>query len=312
VLRQNRGTGVLLPAAGLLLAAVIVAVLVNPSVGLMQLVPPVLRDPVRAVLVLAFGAVLSWLLERYWFRRVVPREGPLPRHQITTIRFLVRLVLYVSVAVGVLAAFGVGVPSVVFGGAFITVVLGLAGQTVLANMLGGVWLVMFHPFEVGDHVELITWQYPLLMPSYPHEAMKPAYACTIADISLMYTEVTTDSGTSMSIPNGIIIQAAITNRTRGERHRQRVRFEVDLAVPPDALVESLAEALSAEWPTVDVMVADVLAGTYSVVVAVDHGESDDRVRHRVLVEAWAAIDRQRREASPPDQASDGFSNRSPS
>jgi len=257
------------------------------------LVPSFLQDPIRAVLVLAFGAVLSWLLERYWFSRIRPGQGPLPVRQVTTLRFLIRLVLYLAVAIGVLAAFGVGVPSVVFGGAFLTVVIGLAGQTLLANMLGGIWLVMFHPFEVGERVEIITWQYPLLMPSFPHEALKPSYVGTITDISLMYTELTTDAGTPMSIPNGILVQAAITNRTRGGTHRLRVRFEVDQSINPDALLADVAGQLASESPNVEVYMIDVTPTTYSVVVSLEHPGSDDTMRHQVLRAAWAALGRQR-------------------
>ena len=279
----------MLPITGVFIVALIVAILLNPQAGLMHLVPRVLQDPVRAVLVLAFGVLLSWLLERYWFGRVHPGRGPLPVRQITALRFVMRLVLYMAVAVGVLAAFGVGVPSVVFGGAFLTVVLGLAGQTVLANMLGGIWLVMFHPFEVGDRVEIITWQYPLLMPSYGHESLKPSYIGTITDVSLMYTQMNTDTGLPMSIPNGILVQAAITNRNRGDVHRLRVRFEVDQHVDPDALVAAIERQLAHSVPGVQVLMVDVSPTTYSVVVIVDHPDTDDAMRHRVLRAAWAAL-----------------------
>ena len=301
-LPERRGRGLVLPLVGLFAVALIVAVLLNPRTGLLHLVPPALQDPVRAVLVLAFGGVLSWLLERYWFGRLRPGAGPLPARQVTTLRFVVRLVLYMAVAVGVLAAFGVGVPSVVFGGAFITVVLGLAGQTVLANMLGGVWLVMFHPFEVGDRVEIITWQYPLLMPSYGHEALKPSYVGTITDVSLMYTQMATDAGLPMSIPNGILVQAAITNRNRGSVHRLRVRFEVDQHVNPDALVADIEQQLKPTVPGAEAMMVDVSPTTYSIVVIVDHTSTDDAMRHRVLRAAWAALGRAREaaEAAAPD------------
>ena len=295
----------MLPITGVFIVALIVAILLNPQTGLMHLVPPVLQDPVRAVLVLAFGALLSWLLERYWFGRAQPGHGPLPARQVTTLRFMIRLVLYMAVAVGVLAAFGVGVPSVVFGGAFLTVVLGLAGQSVLANMLGGIWLVMFHPFEVGDRVEIITWQYPLLMPSYGHEALKPSYIGTITDVSLMYTQMATDTGLPMSIPNGILVQAAITNRNRGEVHRLRVRFEVDQRVDPDALAADIEQQLKPSVPGVEALMVDVSPTTYSVVVIVDHPGTDDAMRHRVLRAAWAALARSRaQEADPALQQSD--------
>ncbi|MCL8208779.1 MAG: mechanosensitive ion channel family protein [Actinomycetia bacterium] len=277
----------------LVLAVILaLAVALNQQQGLITRLPLPLRDPLKAAAVWLIGSALSVVLERYVFNRAALHWG---RRQLTTLRFLLRLVLYVAVALAVLAAFGVGVSSVVFGGAFLTVIVGLAGQTLFQNLLAGVWLVLFHPFEVGDEIELVAWQYPLLMPSYPHEAMRPAYVGTVADINLMYTALRLESGLFMTVPNGVVVQAAVTNRTRSGAHRIRCRFDVPRAVPAARLLPQLECELAAlvgpEAPAPAVWLADFGPTTYSVVMVVTHHGPDEAVRHRMLVAALDCVAR---------------------
>jgi small-conductance mechanosensitive channel len=278
--------------AGVLAVALGLAAVLNQQQGLITRLPPPLRDPLKAAAVWLIGSGVSVVLERYVFTRAPLYWG---RRQLTTLRFLLRLLLYVAVGLAVLAAFGVGVSSVVFGGAFLTVMVGLAGQTLFQNLLAGVWLVLFHPFEVGDEVELVAWQYPMLMPSYPHEAMRPAYVGTVADINLMYTSLRLESGLLMAVPNGVVVQAALTNRTRSGPHRVRCRFDVPLSVAPEHLLPDLQARLAAlvgpEGPAPAVWLADLGPTTYSVVMVLTHCGPDEAVRHRMLAVAWECVAR---------------------
>lgn len=274
----------------LFLIAVGLDLLLN-SHGLLRLMPVAFRDPFRALVVLIIGSALSLLLERYLFRLEPTLLAP---QQITTVRYLSRLVLYVTVPLAMLAAFGVGIPSVVFGGAFLTVILGLAGQTMLSNLLAGIWLVMFHPFQVGDQIELIAWQYPQLVPSFPHEALKPSYRGTVVDINLMYTSLLNEMEFPMVVPNGILVQALIINRSQSAMHRVRVRFDVPLTFEPESTVAAVKHSLeqfSARLgKNADVFVADVGVETYSIVVIVFHdADQDERLKSRILMEAVRTI-----------------------
>ncbi len=269
----------------LFLVAAGLSILLNRRSGPLHLVPAAFRDPAAALVVLAVGSAVSFILERYVFRQKVPIAGARP---VTAFRFLSRLVLYVAVALAMLAAFGASVSSVLFGSAFLTVILGLAGQSMLSNMLAGVWLVVFHPFSVGERIEFMTWQYPVLMPSFPHEAMSPAYAGTVVDINLMYTAVTFDNGLRYSLPNGILVQAAIANRSRAVERRLRMRVDVSLTRDPDLLIPRIQERLQHTLTrpmadTAQVLVADVGPETYGLVVQVMHADdTEDRLRSQIL------------------------------
>ncbi|MCL4351328.1 MAG: mechanosensitive ion channel family protein [Firmicutes bacterium] len=235
---------------------------------------------IKAFIVLVVGGLISYLLERYLFR-MAPSAGG----RTSSLRFVVRLILLLVVVLSILAAFGVGLSSVVFGGAFFTVIIGLAGQTMFGNLIAGIGLVIFRPFDVGNHVTFVAWQYPMLMPSYPHDALKPGYSGVITDINLMYTAIRSDQGLPMMIPNGILIQAMIENHSRSEGHRIRFRFDLPLATPAEAVIDAIRQILQQLHYQGDAFLVDVSPSSYSVAVAINSLEAmatDDTIRDQIL------------------------------
>lgn len=252
-------------------------------------------DLFRAAIVLLVGGAISVFIE-HWLQRVTAdRVGS---RRATSLRFLARLVLYLAIALALLADFGVGLSSVVFGSAFVTVILGLAGQNFFSNLIAGIGLVIFHPFEVGDRIHFVAWQYPLLMPSYPHEAMKPTYIGVVTDINLGYTTLTTDEGVPMLIPNGVIIQAAIHNYQRRKKQMMRFRFDLDLALDPLHLTEKAEERFKTLPYQVSVRLADVGATTFAILVLVETVNGRDEViRHEILKQLVPLVQELRHQAS---------------
>lgn len=286
--RGNQGWGTTLAWVVMLVGAGVTASIVLDT-HLVTTIPKAWKDVIRAGLVLVIGTVISRLLERRLFRLSVDRLVP---EQTMTLRYLIRLLLFIAVAVSVLTAFGVGLPSVVFGGTFLSVVIGLAGQTIFSNIIGGLWLIFFRPFRIGDSIGVIAWQYPVLMPSFPHEAMRPMYVGKVLDINLMYTKIMNTDGYPQQIPNGIITSAFIENRSMAGRRRVRLRFDLPYDVDSRGFTERLQERLARHYPgegeaAPTVLVGDIYPQAYSVVAMVYALDPEDLVRHRVLSEAIA-------------------------
>ena len=260
--------------------------------GLFVHLPPSWRNAVHAALVLLVGLGVSRLLERRLFRMAAGRLRP---DYAASLRFLVRLVLYTAIILSFLAAVGVGLPSLVFGGAFATVIVGLAGQQVFANIIGGIWIILFHPFRVGERIGLVTWQYPLLMPSYPHEAMRPTYHGIVRDINLMYTVLENSDGFTQLIPNGIIVQAFIENRSDVDWQHLRIRFDMPPNIEPAAFIEALESALrdrfleSGDVRGIGVLVADIAPAAFSLLVTLDTRRQGELLRSDVLMVAGRLI-----------------------
>lgn len=237
-------------------------------------------DPLQALLVLVVGGAISFFLERGLNKM---SSGRLGARRLTTLRFMSRLILYLAIFMALLAAFGVGLSSVAFGGAFVTVIIGLAGQSFFANLIAGIGLVVFHPFEVGERITFVAWQYPILMPSYPHEAMKPGYTGVITDINLMYTSLNTEEGVPMMIPNGIIIQAAIHNHAKSPTRWIRFRFEVSMQTNPDTLLAFSRELLKDQGWNGRVQIVDIAPASYSVLFVIDaHGRREEDLKGEAL------------------------------
>lgn len=237
------------------------------------------RDLFRAAIVVAAGGALTYLVER-WLNRVTARR--VGSRSSTSIRFLTRLVLYLSLALGVLAALGVSLSSAIFGSAFLSVIFGLAGQNFLANLIAGIGLVIFHPFEVGDQIQFVTWQYSMIMPSFAHEAMKPAYRGRVSDINLAYTTLITEDGVPLEVPNGILMQAAIQNFHRQTRRRVRMRFDIDMALDARELLARLKDRLP---KAAEMTLIDVGAQQYGILIVMDApGHQEEPLRHEVLAQ----------------------------
>ncbi|MDA8337382.1 MAG: mechanosensitive ion channel family protein [Peptococcaceae bacterium] len=260
-------------------------------------------DILTALIILVVGYLASFIVERYVFRYSADHPGL--RRQ-AMLRFLTRLFIYIAVAVAVLSAFGVSIGSALFGGAFLTVLVGLAGQTVLGNLLAGVALVLARPFEVGDRVTFMTWQYPLILPSYPHPTLRPVHAGGIIDINMMHTALQTDEGPVLLIPNGILIQAAIENLSRTPTRGVRFRFDVDASLDPETVAQDLRRGVEGgEWAepgTCRVEFVDLTPDSYSLSVSFEsRGLSVLEAKSAALAKAASILRGIRKDAAPASQ-----------
>jgi small conductance mechanosensitive channel len=163
-----------------------------------------------------------------------------------------RIVAYSVLALVVLYALGVNGYALLAGGTFAGLVIGLASQTALSNLVAGMVLLMARPFEPGDRLTFTTAQYSMLLPSYPpkfysDELLIPGFTGTIQDIGLMYTELRLDHGSSVMFPNSVVIQGAVISHNLSERW-VRVKYEVPPTVDPSVLLPAVRDAVARdEW-----------------------------------------------------------------
>jgi small conductance mechanosensitive channel len=159
-----------------------------------------------------------------------------------------RILAYTLLVLVALYAIGVNGYALLAGGTFAGLVIGLASQTALSNFVAGVVLLMARPFEPGDRLTFTTWQYGLLMPSYPprfysDEMLIPGFTGTVQDIGLMYTELRLDQGPRVVFPNSIVIQGAVVSHDTSERW-VRVKYEVPPAIEPRTLLPLIRDAVA--------------------------------------------------------------------
>jgi small conductance mechanosensitive channel len=205
----------------------------------------------------------------------------------------IRIFLNLLIAVGaVLALFklaGVSIESIFLGSALAGIVLGLAAQTVLANVFSGLLLILADPFRPGDRVTFVSSSYGAIAPSYPHDMMYPGYTGVVEDVGLIYTTLRVLGGEEVRVPNSVVIGALVLKPTPGIARPCRIRMTFPWSIAP-ATVETALARLPAT-PTLAahelrppaLQVVDISAASWDASVVVWTRELDDAVvRDQVL------------------------------
>ena len=209
----------------ILLATVLIAVYIVTTVY--HIIPQNFSSFVDAI----FIAILIYIILKIvvnMLRRFLGKY--LEYSSIHPIIFIVNLIGYFVIGIAVLADLGVDVSSVILGGSLLSVVIGLAAQSVLSNQFAGIFLTVVRPFKVGDTVTINTWQYcgtfPTLFPKYfsTDRIEATAYTGIIRDISINYTVLESASGDIVKMPNSVVIQGALIVRKSGIN--VQARYEV--------------------------------------------------------------------------------------
>ncbi len=170
-----------------------------------------------AIAVLALGsAVIKFVLRRFRQGKTYERLDPTVR---SFLHSFISIALWVLLIVCIVAILGVPMASVTAAIASAGVAIGLALQGSLANLAGGIMLLIFRPFEIGDYIET------------------EGGSGTVRELGIFYTMLCTPDNKHITIPNGTLMNTAITNYSR-EKTR---RVDVAVAVPHDADLRGAAE-----------------------------------------------------------------------
>ncbi|MEX2210861.1 MAG: mechanosensitive ion channel domain-containing protein [Gaiellaceae bacterium] len=180
-------------------------------------------------IVFAAVFVAALLLARLVDRRLAKRE--LPPEAVTRYRVLRRSVVSGIVAIGLLSAL-LAIPPVravagaVLGSAAILgVVVGLAAQSTLSNVVAGVLIAFTQPLRIGDRVEI------------------DGAAGTVEEIRLIYTFIRLDDGARLVTPNAKLASDTIRNSTIVSREKVA---EITLQLPLGTALGPVVDLLRAE------------------------------------------------------------------
>jgi small conductance mechanosensitive channel len=227
-----------------------------------------------AVLILIAGWVVARGLGR-WVRDLIGDSHYIDDTLKPLISNFARYAILAITVVAVLSQFGVQTTSLIalLGAAGLAV--GLALQGTLSNVASGVMLLILRPFQVNEKIKVT-------------DAIG-----TVREIGLFRTEIVTDDGTFVSIPNATIFTGTIINISREKNRRTNFAVRIDRAENIDAVQNTILECLGREprvlktpAPTVEVEVLGSISTTLTVQVWMENREfgaalSDvkKRVRH---------------------------------
>lgn len=116
---------------------------------------------------------------------------------------LIKFALYFLIAIIVISVLGIPTTSLIAALSAAGLTLGLALQGSLSNFAGGVLILFFKPFTIGDYIKEDT---------HGNEG-------TVTGIDLFYTKITTIDNKTIVIPNGTLANSSLTNYTAQEKRR---------------------------------------------------------------------------------------------
>ena len=159
-------------------------------------------------------AVIVWFVGKWLIGKLLQMFGKLKsveKLDSTLTAFLMSVVkgiLYVVLVVSIISILGVPMASVITVIASAGVAVGLALQGALSNLAGGIMLMIFRPFRVGDMINAAGAE------------------GIVQEITMFYTKMRTPDNIDITVPNGSLMNANITNYTAEPMRRMDIKFSV--------------------------------------------------------------------------------------
>ncbi|WP_035479565.1 mechanosensitive ion channel family protein [Gelidibacter mesophilus] len=154
--------------------------------------------------IVAVATIVSATLVNLWFKRKI-EEKIAYQYDPTSYKFLryvaVSMIWFVGILFGLLAFPSLkGVAQTALGGAgVLAIIAGVASQEALANLVGGVFIISFKPFKIGDVVKV-----------------SDTMVGTVTDITLRHTVIRNFENKMIVIPNAVINKEKLINYDLGE------------------------------------------------------------------------------------------------
>lgn len=133
----------------------------------------------------------------------------------------IKILLYVVIFIS--AATTLGVPAT----SFITILascglaIGMALQGSLSNLAGGIMILIFKPFKMGDYI------------------ISGGFEGTVKEINILYTKLTTPDNKNITIPNGTISNSPVVDVTGNDKRRVDINLGVSYNSDTQTVIETL-------------------------------------------------------------------------
>jgi small-conductance mechanosensitive channel len=155
------------------------------------------------------------------FRRLDPATAG-------TVGFLIRLATVALALLVALDVAGIKARTLALGGAFTAVIVGLAAQQTLGNLIAGMVLLSARPFRVGDRVRL------------QGGGLAGQIEGTVSSLGLLYT-VFANGDDSIMVPNSVVLNVAVLPLKEPDAVNLRARLRAGMT--PSDLQHVLEESL---------------------------------------------------------------------
>ena len=173
--------------------------------------------------------IVGFLLIKY-LMRALRRLKSLEKLDQTLTRFVLNFVkwlLYVMLIIAVIGILGVPMAQVIALLASAGVAIGLALQGALANLAGGILLMVLRPFNVGDYVDAA------------------GASGVVHSINLFYTVLLTVDNKRITIPNGSLMNSNVVDYSAEPLRRVDLVFSCAKSEKPAEIQQLILDTVSA-------------------------------------------------------------------
>ncbi len=180
---------------------------------------PLAKSLVFAIIVFVVGMIVIRLLSKHLpksklFNKIDPSAS-------TFLLSTIKILLYVFLIIIIISILGVPMASIIAALTSAFLAVGLALQGALSNFAGGIMILLFKPFQVGDFITC------------------SGGTGTVKAISVIYTSIVTDDNNRITVPNGTLMNDSVINHTVEDDRRVDVKFSVAYGTDEAALKEKL-------------------------------------------------------------------------
>lgn len=164
-----------------------------------------LLDILKIILIFLVAALLSRVITSYLKLFFKDR---LSKQPLSLLIKGVRYTIYIIAIMMTLPILGVNPSGILVAGGIAGIVIGFASQSVVSNLISGIFLISEKPIQIGDIIEVggVTGE--------------------VTDIRILSTTIRTFDGTLVRVPNNTVFNSPITNYVY---HRVR-RFEFVIGI----------------------------------------------------------------------------------
>ena len=177
-----------------------------------------------AIIIYFVGKALISRINRM-LRGVMERKNVDPAIQ-TFLGSLVNILLMILLVISVVSALGVNTTSFAALLASAGVAVGMALSGNLQNLAGGIVILLFRPFKVGDYIEA------------------QGTGGTVSEIQIFHTILTTPDNKKIYLPNGALSSGNITNYSKEPLRRVDFSVAVEYGEDIDKVRKALSDILS--------------------------------------------------------------------
>lgn len=179
------------------------------------------KNLVVAIVVFLLG---RWLIK--WASRLITRllqRANVEKSLYTFLTSIANVCMWLVLAIIVVSILGIETSSFIALFASAGMAIGMALSGTLQNFAGGVMILFFKPFRVGDYIEA------------------QGYAGTVKEIQIFNTIIRTNDAQTIIIPNGGLSTGSMKNYSSEPYRRVDLEFQVAYGTDLDEVKEAIGE-----------------------------------------------------------------------